>query len=68
MRVRTHKITATVRALAKNRALPESSRPSRGDDAAQAGLPDIDKGHPGIYNIADPSGYRSVEEARSERG
>jgi nucleoside-diphosphate-sugar epimerase len=38
------------------------------EDAAWAALLAIDKGHAGIYNIAEPSGYLSVEKARSALG
>jgi len=31
-------------------------------------LLDIDKGHAGICNIAEPSGYLNVDEARRELG
>jgi nucleoside-diphosphate-sugar epimerase len=34
------------------------------DAAASAAALAVDKAHPGIYNIADPNGYLSVETAR----
>jgi len=36
------------------------------DAAAAAALLAIEKAHPGIYNIAEPSGYLSIEKAQRE--
>jgi nucleoside-diphosphate-sugar epimerase len=38
------------------------------DAAAVAALLAIEKAHPGIYNIAEPSGYLSIEKAQRELG
>ena len=38
------------------------------DAAASAALLAVDKGQTGVYNIAEPSGYLSVDKARSELG
>ena len=48
--------------------LPTGSAPLHVDAAAHAALLAIDRGAPGVYNIAEPSAYAATEKARSGLG
>jgi nucleoside-diphosphate-sugar epimerase len=47
---------------------PSNSAPVHVDAAAYAALLAVDRGRPGIYNIAQPNGYVTTEKARAELG